>query len=134
MFKATIEFKDNTQITIENKREFMKFYFDRFADKLSERDFGNMASIIYGGIFIDYDMEYVKQLFKVYKVGSISVITFEGYQIKKQHQDVKVFTLDKDALNNFMSMIGVKDRAVHAGATYYSDSFVWEVNKVTIVL
>lgn len=133
MLKATIEFKNHSQIIIENEREFVKFYFDRFADKLDERDFGNIVSIIYGGIIIDNDIGCIKYIFK--DNTDIFAITFdECYQIKKQHSNVRVFALNKEALNNFMSIIGVNDNSVYAGATYYNGGFVWEVSKTTITL
>ena len=131
MFKATIELKDNTQIIIDNKREFMKLCFDKFSNILNERSLGIISSIIYSGVLIDYDIMYFNDILRN---SDISTITFDGYQVKKQHNDIKVFMLDKEALHNFMSMIGVSDSAVHAGATYYNGNFVWEVHRATITL
>jgi hypothetical protein len=131
MFKAIIEFKDNTQITIDNKREFMKLCFDKISGISDERSLGIISSIIYSGILIDYDISYINDIIRD---SDISNITFECYQVKKQHHNVKVYMLDKEALNNFMSMMGIKDTGVHTGATYYHNNFIWEVSKTTVTL
>ena len=139
MFNATITFTNDETITLTNEKAFMKFYFDRYGgqvDKfggyLDEWDYADIATYIYSGLMSNYDIFRIQQIFKTHT--DIKQITFDAYQIKKQHHNRIIFALSKEALNRFMSMVGVHKKGVHPGATYYNKGFVWEISRTQFTI
>ena len=132
MFKATITFNDKSQAVVDSPQEFTKLFFERFKRAFNVRDYCKIASIVFGGMIADTDIDRVGHILK--DNTDIIKIEFNCYQIKKQHHDVRAFALSKEALKNFLSMMGVHDNGINAGATYYNSGFAWEVSKASVIV
>ena len=132
MFKATITFNDQSQSIVNNPQEFTKLYFERFGNLLNVRDYCDISSVVFSGMIADTDINRVGCVLK--KNTDILCIKFDCYQIKRQHQDIRAFALSKEALKNFLSMMGVHESGINAGVTHYSNGFAWEISKTSIII
>jgi hypothetical protein len=132
MFKATITFKDQSQAVINSPQEFTKLFFERFNRAFNVRDYGKIASVVFGGMIADNEIERIGRVLK--DNTDILHIEFNCYQVKKQHQDVRMFALSKDALKDFLSMVDVHESGIGAGITHYTNGFAWEVSKASIII
>ena len=132
MFKATITFNDKSQTVVNSPQELTRLFFERFNNTFNVRDYCQIASIVFGGMIADNDIERVGCILK--KNTDILNIEFNCYRIKKQHHDVCAFALSKEALKSFLSMGNVNSNSINAGITYYINNFAWEVSRTNIIL
>ncbi len=132
MFKATITFNDQSQAVVDSPQEFTRLFFERFKRAFNVRDYCKIASIVFGGMIADNDIEQIGRVLK--DNTDILNIEFNCYQVKRQHQDVRMFALSKEALKDFLSMAGIHSDSVNAGTTYYTNGFIWEVSRASIIV